>query len=121
MSKSRKILRQETNLPVIDDSNIIEDLKSMKITRFMQKYGTKWRWAVLVHIVQLLKQLDIEDVDLERLAFTASFKESSSNEEVEEFFQVLFNLISKSCLVKTDILPIEKSLKDSDCYLVKIH
>ncbi len=46
-----------------------DEQESMPITRFTEKYSTKWRWALLIHILSLIRNIDITYIDKNRLTF----------------------------------------------------
>jgi hypothetical protein len=105
------------------ENKLLAELGNMKLSSFLEKYGSKWRWAVLIHLISLIKKLDIQELDFESLAFTTIFKENedekSTSEEVEEFFQAFYNLINKLCLVQTTITPYpNKNNENQGKYLI---
>ena len=125
LSKSKSFRQETVNFTDIQENQLISELESINMTRFIKKYGSRWRWAMLVHLMELFKQIDVQDVDLERLMFTTSFKEETDSEEIiEKFFQVFHNLVNKSCLVKTSVTPLISSENDTEKrreYLIRMH
>jgi hypothetical protein len=113
------------NKSSFSDERLIEKLSSIKLTSFMKKHGSQWRWAVLVHLASLLKKLDIQEVDLHDLSFITSFQEDTQEEkEVEYFFQALYNLMSKLCLVEISVTPFpvpKKKVDEKESYMISIN
>lgn len=90
------------------------------VTRFTRKYGTKWRWAVFIHILSLINQSEINDIDKERLSFLVEIPESFLGKQVEDFFSELFNLISKQCMVNIRVTPINMDVNEPLLYEIGI-
>jgi len=114
------------NSEIIPAGSYFEELGKIKMTSFIKEYGTKWRWALLVHLASIFKKLDIQEIDLESMAFTANMRDEEGklhSEEIEEFFQAFYNIISKLCLVKTSVTPLAKMEADQqkESFLIHIH
>ncbi|MHA1450658.1 MAG: hypothetical protein ACTSP4_14705 [Candidatus Hodarchaeales archaeon] len=94
--------------------------ESLHLTKFTEKYGTKWRWALFIHILSLIKDIDINYIDKDRLSLLIEVPVDYYEDSIEEFFNELYNMVSKQCMVNIRMTPLTGSVHGQKKYEIGI-